>query len=146
MDSEMLLMSGQGALSTRRMSSYYRAAPVASQPLKLGVILDRGMTERKLLDTITELGQKPEIELILFAPPDDGDPSEEGLQEHLSRHDPDKQINLVKLTDKEPANLAKQLKRSACDLLMISERSSLLRRPTIKQVLEDLPYPTVVVR
>lgn len=145
-DSEMLLMSGQGTLSGRRIPARFRSAPAASHPLKLGVILDRGMAKQNLLDTITELAQKPEIELILFLPPDDGDPTEEALREHLSQHDPEEQINYVQLTDKEPANLAMQLKRSACDLLMISERSSLLRRPTIKQVLEDLPYPTVVVR
>ncbi|MEW8585089.1 MAG: hypothetical protein AB2531_04940, partial [Candidatus Thiodiazotropha sp.] len=65
---------------------------------------------------------------------------------YLLQQDPKQLITLVHITDKEPLKLAKQLKASACDLLMISEQSSLLQGQTIKQILQHLPYPTVIVR
>ncbi|MEW8334748.1 MAG: hypothetical protein DBP03_12150 [gamma proteobacterium symbiont of Ctena orbiculata] len=145
-DSEMLLMGRHGSLSPRRFSTRYRPATAAPKSLRLGVIVDAGMAEPRLLETITELAQKPEIEIVLFLPPDEGRPLIETLDDHLRHHDPEQLISLIRITDKEPVKLAKQLKASACDLLMISERSSLLKGPTIKRILEDLPYPTVVVR
>lgn len=145
-DSELLLMGSQGIHAARRFSIHSRQTTPVSQPLKLGVILDTGISRQKLLKTITELLQKPEIRLILFLFPD-GDPSwERALQSYLTEHDPDNHITVVPLTDSKPATLATQLKRAACDLLMISEQSSLLQGPTIRRLLEGLPYPTVLVR
>ncbi|MGD9169349.1 MAG: hypothetical protein PVI97_04715 [Candidatus Thiodiazotropha sp.] len=144
-DSEMLLMSSQGALSSRRLSSQSRQIASASRPLRLGVVLDAGMTSQKLLETITELEQKPEIALTLFLP-DDEMPSGAPPQSYLARQDPNRHITIVYLNDMEPGSLAKQLKQSACDLLMIGEQSPLLQGPTIKRILESLPYPTVVMR
>jgi hypothetical protein len=145
-NSELLLMASQDALSTRRLSTQAKPSSTATKPLKLGVILDSGMVEQKLLDTITELGQKPDIELILFLPPDEQITTDETLRLYLSQHDPEKKITLIRLADKASSSLAKQLKVSACDLLMISEQSSLLAEPTLNRILEALPYPTVVVR
>jgi hypothetical protein len=144
-DSEMLLMGNQGVLSSRRLSSQSRQDSLASRPLRLGVVLDAGMARQKLLETITELGQKPEIALTLFLP-DKEMPSGETPQSYFARHDPNQHITVEYLNDLEPATLAKELKHSACDLLMISDQSPLLHGPTIKRILESLPYPTVVMR
>ncbi|MEW8143842.1 MAG: hypothetical protein AB2777_21185, partial [Candidatus Thiodiazotropha endolucinida] len=105
-----------------------------------------GMASQKLLETITELGKSPDIALTLFLTPDDEIPQDAALQSYLSQQDPHQHINVVYINDLEPTALAKQLKRSPCDLLMISEQSPLLQGPTIKRILESLPYPTVVVR
>jgi hypothetical protein len=145
-NSELLLMGSQGALSTHRLSTKAKPSSTATKPLKLGVIFDSGMVEKKLLDTITELGQKPEIELILFLPPDEQVTADETLRIYLSQHDPEQKITLIRLTNTEPSSLAKQLKVAACDLLMVSEQSHLLTGPTLKRIREGLPYPTVVVR
>jgi hypothetical protein len=144
-DSDMLLMGSQGALASRRLSIQSRQSPATSTPLRLGVVFDAGMAGEKLLETITELGQKPEIALTLFLP-DKEIPTGETPQSYFARHDPNKYIIVKYLNDMEPAHLAEQLKRSACDLLMISEQSPLLQGPTIKRILESLPYPTVVIR
>jgi hypothetical protein len=145
-NSELLLMGSRVALSARRLSTQTRASSATMKTLKLGVILDSGMVEKKLLDTINELGQKPQIKLIVFLPPDEQVTVDETLRIYLSQHDPEQRITLIHLTDRDPINLAKQLKHSACDLLMISEQSSLLMGPSVKRILEGLPYPTVVVR
>jgi hypothetical protein len=145
-NSELLLMGSQDALSTHRLSAKARPSSTTTKPLRLGAIFDSGMVEKKLLDTITELGQKSDIELILFLPADEQITADETLQTYLSQHDPEEKITLIRLSDKEPTSLAKQLKAAACDLLMISEQSSLLAGPTLKRILEGLPYPTVVVR
>ncbi|MES9839051.1 MAG: hypothetical protein ABW134_00730 [Candidatus Thiodiazotropha endolucinida] len=145
-DSEMLLMGNQGALASRRLSTQPRQTFSVSKPLRVGAILDTGMTSQKLLETITELGKSPDIGLTLFLTPDEETPQKAALQSYLSQQDPHQLINVVYINDLEPAALANQLKRSACDLLMISEQSPLLQGPTIKQILERLPYPTVVVR
>jgi AraC-like DNA-binding protein len=144
-DSEMLLMCSQGSLSSRRLSRQSRQDSTASAPLRLGVVLDAGMARQKLLEMITELGQKPEIALTLFLP-DEEMPSGETPQSYLARHDPNRHIAVVYINDLEPATLARQLKQSACDLLMLSEQSTLLQGPTIKRILERLLYPTVVIR
>jgi hypothetical protein len=144
-DSEMLLMGSQGVLTSRRLSSQARQTSSTSRPLRLGVVLDAGMARQKLLETITELGQKPEIVLTLFLL-DEEMPSGETPQSYLTRHDSNQHITVEYINDLEPATLARLLKRSACDLLMISEQSSLLQGPTIKRILERLPYPTVVMR
>ncbi|MES9823571.1 MAG: hypothetical protein ABW127_03995 [Candidatus Thiodiazotropha endolucinida] len=145
-DSEMLLMGSQGTLTSRRLSTQPRQVSSASKPLKLGAILDVDMASQKLLETITELGKSPSIALTLFLTPDEEKPQEAALQSYLSQRDQHQHINVVYLNDLEPTALAKQLKSSACDLLMISEQSPLLQGPTIKRILESLPYPTVVVR
>jgi hypothetical protein len=144
-DSEMLLMSSQSALSSRRLSSQIRQTTAASRPLRLGVVLDAGMTRQKLLELITELGQKPEIALTLFLA-DEKMPSGETPQSYLMQHAPNQHISTVYLDNMEPASLVRQLKQSACDLLMIGEQSPLLQGPAIKRILESLPYPTVVMR
>lgn len=145
-NSELLLMGSQGTLSARRLWTRPKASSKTAKTLKLGVILDSGMVEKKLLDTIAELGQKPEIECCLFLPPGDETAAEERLREYLAQHDPEQQITLNHLTDMAPLKMVKQLKESACDLLMIGEQSLLLLGPSLKHILEGLPYPTVVVR
>ncbi|MES9923834.1 MAG: hypothetical protein ABW152_07080 [Candidatus Thiodiazotropha endolucinida] len=145
-DSEMLLMGNQGVLTSRRLYTQPRQTSSVSKPLRVGAILDVGMASQKLLETITELGRSPAIALTLFLTPNEETHPEAALQSYLSQHDSHQHINVVYLNDLEPAAMAKQLKRSACDLLMISEQSPLLRGPTIKRILERLPYPTVVVR
>lgn len=144
-DSEMLMMGRLGT-HTNRFSNRQPLSSTVSSSLQVGVILDAGMTAQPMVETITELAQKPEIQLILFLLPDEKNLSQEATQDLLNRIDPQRQSQLVHLSEWDPANLSQQLKETACDLLMMTEQSPLLQGPTIKRVIEALPFPTVVVR
>ena len=144
LESPLLLL---GRLSAPTAGRY--AADQASsrqRPLKLGVILDSTETTEHLLQTLGELSLKPEIQLILFIPPGMKCRPGETLDQRLEAIDPQHHNVRVRLSDPSPATLTTGLKAAACDLLMLSERSELLRGRSMLMKLKALPYPVVVVR
>jgi len=146
LESPMLLL---GRLSATAPSRYPAARPVAEHrpaPLKLGVILEDDEQAERLLQAVGELSRKPEIQLILFLMPDGEPAAGSALEQRLREIDPQHHNIRVRLPDRTPANLTTRLKAAACDLLMVSEGSELLRGPRMLQRLKTLPYPVVVVR
>ncbi len=146
LESPMLLL---GRLSTPALSRYlstYTVPAVRKGPLKLGVILDSEETAEHLLEAVGELSLKPEIQLILFLPPESELASDAAFIQRLKEIDPQHHNIRVHLADSTPTTLGTSLKAAACDLLMVSERSELLRGRSMLQRLRELPYPVVVVR
>jgi hypothetical protein len=146
LESPMLLLGRLNTLTPRRYPPSYASPPSRQRPLKLGVILDNAATAEHLLDMVGEMSLKPEIQLILFKPPQRQWPTDTNLEERLEQIDPQHHNILVTLADNEPTTLSTSLKAAACDLLMVSERSELLRGRSMLQRLRELPYPVVVVR
>lgn len=145
-ESEMLLLGRLGNLATSRLPARRQSTRKAERPLKIGVILDDGKEAEHLLDAICELARKPGIQLILFLMPEAAEETARALEERLREIDPQHHNITVRLTERTPAVVAARLKAAACDLLMISEGSDLLRGQTMVQRLKGLPYPVVVVR
>lgn len=146
LESPMLLLGRLSAPAPSRYPSSRKAGPSPASPLKLGVILEGGEATERLLEAVGELSRKPEIQLILFLLPG-GLPSDgSSLELRLAEIDPQHHNILLQITDRAPVNLAIRLKAAACDLLMISESSELFRGQTMKQRLQGLPYPVVVIR
>ncbi len=146
LESPMLLLGRLSIPAPSRYPSTYTTTPPRRGPLKLGVILDSADTAEHLLQAVSELSLKPEIQLILFLSPEIGAGSSATLEQHLKEIDPQHHNILVHLADDTPATLGTSLKAAACDLLMVSERSELLRGRSMLQRLRELPYPVVVVR
>jgi hypothetical protein len=144
LESQMLLV---GRLTTPTPSRFSTARAAShTGPLKLGVILDSGAAAERLLEAVGELSRKPEIQLILFLMPDIQAYKSGSLAQRLKKSDPQHHNILVQVQEKEPATLIASLKAAACDLLMISAASDLLRGQSMKRRLSELPYPVVVVR
>ncbi len=147
LESPMLLLGRLSApIPSRYPSSHRVGRPTPTSPLKLGVILDDGETTEHLLQAVGELSRKPEIQLILFLLPDGLPADGSAIEQRLAEIDPQHHNILLRLSDKDQENLTVRLKAAACDLLMISESSELLRGQGMKQRLKGLPFPVVVVR
>ena len=146
LESQMLLLGRLVACVPSRYPAMRNPVQNRPGPLKLGVILDSGKATERLLEAVGELSLKPEIQLIILLLPG-GEPAQGvPLEQRLKEIDPQHHNVLVRLTDKSPELLITRLKAAACDLLMVSEDSELLRGRNIPQPLRGLPYPVVVVR
>ncbi|MCU7844169.1 MAG: hypothetical protein KZQ93_10055 [Candidatus Thiodiazotropha sp. (ex Monitilora ramsayi)] len=99
-----------------------------------------------MVGTNTELEQKPGIQLILFLLPDEKNLFQVAVQDLLNHIGPQRQSQMAHVIEWDPANLSQQLKATACDQLVMSEQSPLLEGPTVKRVIEALPFPAVVTR
>lgn len=146
LESPMLLLGRLSAPTPSRYPASQAAARPSVGPLKLGVILDDSESAGRLLEAVAELSRKPEIQLVLFLLPGGLPQGDSTIEQRLAEIDPQHHNILLRLSDKDPLNLTARLKAAACDLLMISESSELLRGQTMKQRLRGLPYPVVVVR
>jgi len=143
LESEMLLLGRLSGVAPWRLRQRAVAKSSEGHPLKIGVILDGEGDAEPLHSVIAELSMQPGIQLILFLLPGE---SLQQLGSQLQAADPRHHNIILHLTDREPTTLALQLKAAACDLLMISENSELLRGEGMPQRLKALPYPLVVVR
>ncbi len=146
LESPMLLLGRLSALVPSRFPATRTTASSRQAPLKLGVILEHGQQAERLLQAVGELSLKPGIQLILFLLPDGEPATGSALDQRLKAIDPQYHNIRVRLADKTPATLSTHLKAAACDLLMVSDESELLRGPRLLQRLRELPYPVVVVR
>jgi hypothetical protein len=146
LESPMLLLGRLNTPTPSRYPTAKKAGTLATSPLKLGVILEDGKRAEQLLEAVSELSRKPDIQLILFLLPGSMPASDTAMAQRLAEIDPQHHNILLPLSDKDPANLTIHLKAAACDLLMISESSELLQGQTMRQRLKGLPYPVVVVR
>jgi len=144
LESELLLLGRLSGTVPWRLRQRAAAESGKNHPLKIGVILDGGSDAERLQTIITELGKEPGIQLILFLLPEETAPGE--LPPSLQATDPRHHNIILHLNDREPGTLALQLKAAACDLLMISENSGLLRGEDMSRRLRALPFPLVVVR
>ena len=145
-ESPMLLLGRLNTLTSSRHLPGYDVSSSRQRPLKLGVILDNAESSEHLLQAVGDMSLKPEIQLILFASPQDQWASGLNLGKRLDEIDPQHHNILVELTDDSPTTLSTSLKAAACDLLMVSEHSELLRGRNMLMKLRALPYPVVVVR
>jgi hypothetical protein len=144
LESQMLLLGRLATPTPSRFSA--KRGPAHTGPLKLGVILDSDTAMEKLLEAAGDLSRKPEIQLILFLTPDVKEDKSGSFEQRLKENDPQHYNILVQVQDRDPATLIASLKAAACDLLMISATSELLRGQSMKRRLSELPYPVVVVR
>ena len=83
--------------------------------------------------------------MILFILPGVIEPDDPSIGQRMKAIDPQHQNIQVRISDSVPDALAGRLKASACDLLMVSASSELLKGRSMKQCLNSLPYPVVVV-
>jgi hypothetical protein len=144
MESTMLLL---GRLTTPMTNRFIvPRGDLHSGPLKLGVILDSSEVVDRLLEAVSELSRKPEIQLMLFLIPDVAKEKADSFQQRLRECAPHCHNLVIRVPDTEPVNLINSLKAAACDLLMISASGKLLQGQNMKQRLSELPYPVVVVR
>ena len=146
LESPLLLLGRLNTLTLSRHHPGFSSLSRRQRPLKLGVFLDSPASAEHLLEMLGEMSLKPEIQLILFKPPEREWPAGSNLEERLEQIDPQHHNILVTLADRQASTLSTSLKAAACDLLMVSERSELLQGGSTLNSFRGLPYPVVVVR